>query len=172
MAQQFSCYISCPVATNMAELNETALLVRNIGGFPRFWTRGSVYDHDSTIKDCDVFILMLPNNGWSSYFQDLPMGCRKELKLAISVGKKIFISYKSGNGRSSYATKHDLEFITAIAGTYDELKKVIYAHESSQIKSQILEESTIFETPEEDCESECVTTTNVAYDRRILLLMH
>lgn len=72
------------------------------GGFTtvKHWDR-RVPNHYSKdwVEEADVVIFALPNNGFRSRIDDLPSGCKRELRRAMTLGKEIYIVYqvRAGN---------------------------------------------------------------------------
>ncbi len=65
----------------------------------RCWDRRYPSCYSSTwIKEADVVIFALPNNGFRSRIDDLPSGCKKELRRAMTLGKEIYIVYQVKDG--------------------------------------------------------------------------
>jgi len=58
-----------------------------------YWIRNSPYN-ENVLRNCDAFVIMLPKLAWSETIDKLPIGCRRELMLAIQLKKKIYITYK------------------------------------------------------------------------------
>lgn len=89
-------YLSCPVSNDIGLLNQ---IVNDLDKVSQkynvslnFWKRTSYYNLE-WISRCDIFVISLPNNKFRFNVKDLPIGCWKEYKKALELGKKIFVAY-------------------------------------------------------------------------------
>ena len=66
---------------------------------PVYWDRSkpNVYD-TKWLDEADVVIFALPNNAFTATVASMPIGCRRELKRARLLGKKIYIVYQVASG--------------------------------------------------------------------------
>lgn len=90
--KKLKAHISCPIAIPSSTLIKYANAMKLMGMEVSYWDRSSNYS-DRSLRDCDVFLLMAPNNGFKLSFSSLPPGCQKELNQAKSLGKPLFLLY-------------------------------------------------------------------------------
>jgi len=86
-------YVSCPMTVSQTVLDKTMKHLENLGVAARAWERGTPYKEEDSIKYCDVFIILLPENKFGTELYKITSGTRKELLLAFSLGKEIYLSY-------------------------------------------------------------------------------
>ena len=114
-----SAYFSIPVSIDWDTALDAMKAVTEDNGIKesKFWERDKVYELKNL--KADDFILVLPNFAWSSKLSDLPAGCARELKLAISLGRKIYILYakRTTGYYGIYETDIDKTSITSLSGT-------------------------------------------------------
>jgi hypothetical protein len=90
-------YISVPVTVDWAEVNKVVRKIHSVAGTTvnvRYWDRGTSYSQ-SLVRDCDIFILMTPDNTWEMKREALPSGVYRELTLATHHNKPVFMVYKN-----------------------------------------------------------------------------
>jgi hypothetical protein len=86
-------YISCPISIAQSELDEVVKTLMDLGCNPNYWVRGTHYNKSSIINNCDGLVLVLPELKWEYVIDALPEGCKRELKLAITAKRKIYLAY-------------------------------------------------------------------------------
>ncbi len=89
--KQCNIYISCPVSEPFNKIIAIESKFKDYAEI-NYWDRVNKYDNNF-IKNCDIFILVLPFNCFKHHIDDLPIGCKKELTEAKERNKKICISY-------------------------------------------------------------------------------
>ena len=102
------------------------------GGFTtvKHWDRRvPSYYLKSWVEEADVVIFALPNNGFRSRIDDLPSGCKRELRRAMTLGKEIYIVYQVRDGGYRFY-KADVEsgphgWIEGISGSSGSLRSLI-----------------------------------------------
>lgn len=116
MKNQPNIYISCPMNVDYRHLEDVVFAIEHHTHIkPNWWNRMTYVSN--CVDECDIFVLILPNNKFNSEKVMLPIGCRKELELAEKLGKKVFIAYRSTHGINIYKTNITNRMIEAIAGT-------------------------------------------------------
>jgi hypothetical protein len=84
-----------------------------------YWDRSTPYKyHPKWLSEADVVIFALPNNAFKTPIANIPFGCRRELKRAQLLGKKIYIVYQIASGDYHFykaEIKHG--WINGIGGT-------------------------------------------------------
>jgi hypothetical protein len=86
-------YVSCPMTVSQSVLDKTLKHLSNLGVAARAWERGTPYKEENSIKYCDAFIVILPNNAFEYCLTILSSGTRKEILAADAIGKDIYICY-------------------------------------------------------------------------------
>lgn len=95
-----------------------------------FYSKGAVYT-DIPIKNCDAFVIFLPNNSFSADITKLSMGIQKELALAARLKKDIILAYmsKMAGGPTFYLTEFERSngenLIKGISGTNSDVIKLL-----------------------------------------------
>lgn len=85
-------YISCPISVGTSKIIEVANTVRKLEYNPTWWEKGTAYTEDK-LRDASIFILMSEHNSFDYCLDDMTLGCRKELALAKSLGKTLYMAY-------------------------------------------------------------------------------
>ena len=85
-------YVSCPLTVDWNRVVEVQRKLVDMDCHPKAYTRGCTYT-DVDLKHADIFILITPNNQFDMQFADLTPGCQKELTLAQSLGKSLYLAY-------------------------------------------------------------------------------
>ncbi|TXG80304.1 MAG: hypothetical protein E6R13_08230 [Spirochaetes bacterium] len=62
------------------------------GYLPAWWTRGTDYT-DTKLREAKIFVLMSEHNQFDYRLDNMTLGCRKELALAQSLNKPLYIAY-------------------------------------------------------------------------------
>jgi hypothetical protein len=86
-------YISAPLTREWSDVFQLRERLQINFKDVRTWNR-NVYKPEDFDKADDV-VFMLPHNSVSWYIKDLPAGVKKEVREAVSAGKRIHIAYKS-----------------------------------------------------------------------------
>lgn len=91
-----------------------------------YYVKGSEYS-DKPIKECDVFVIILPSNSFSYEVNKLTMGLKKELTQAYNLKKQIILVYysKMAEGVTFYLTNFDKGIIEGISGTNSDVIKLL-----------------------------------------------
>jgi hypothetical protein len=120
-------YISCPISVPMLELKKVEDKLRAINWRPNYWIRGSSYsDKGVRTADAVVFILFVGNEQplktWRKDLNCLSMGTKKELELATTLNKPIFIAYQTMDNEVNFYTasirsKRENDTLKMIEGT-------------------------------------------------------
>jgi hypothetical protein len=127
-------YVSCPMTVSQTVLDKTLKHLSYLGVAARAWERGTLYKEEDSIKYCDAFIILLPENKFGTELYKIPSGTRKELLLAFSLNKEIYLSYIPSQSLSPsiYSTnleegfEDELYRIDGIAGTHRNFLDSIY----------------------------------------------
>lgn len=95
-------YISCPIPVAMSALTEVANKLTRQGYEPSAWVRGTDYKDDQ-LREASIFVLMSQSNNFDYQLDYMTAGCRKELALAKSLGKPLYMAYwKNGKDLNIY----------------------------------------------------------------------
>lgn len=118
-------YVSCPMTVSQTVLDKTMKHLENLGVAARAWERGTPYKEEDSIKYCDAFIILLPENYFDYEVSCLPSETKKELCLAFSLNKQIFLSYIPKMSQTPNIYCVDMEYedgellgINGLAGTH------------------------------------------------------
>ena len=130
-------YISCPIHIPEKTLKECVNLVKKLGHTPDYWERGSHYDKSENVKNCDVFVMFLPDGKFMCSADELTIGCKLEFKTAVNQKKPILIAYESKEGVKIYTmTQHSkvffgekIEYISGVSCTGNTVLIQLRAHE-------------------------------------------
>lgn len=102
-----SCYLSCPLSVPQQTLDKYIKKLRQC--LPteqvRYYKRGTSYDegvYDMTIYGADAFVLVLPDNSFRLPLDKLTAGCKRELILAMSCNKRLYLAYEAAQGFNIY----------------------------------------------------------------------
>ncbi len=102
--------------------------LRDIGVNVTFYQKGTTYS-DEPIKNCDAFVIFLPNNAFEADITRLSQGIQKELTIAYRLKKDIILAYlsKLANGVTFYFTDIDTKSskIKGISGTNSDVIKLL-----------------------------------------------
>jgi|SRR6478736_927854 len=96
----------------------------------RYWGEGYTYS-DNDIRDSEVFIFTHEKNKGTFYLDEMASGVRKELELAMSLNKKVFLAYYKKDGTLGfYDIDHQIfknfKAVRGLTGTSEALKSYIY----------------------------------------------
>lgn len=125
--KQFKTHISCPVSVSLKVLEECAEVVKGFNSEVYYWERGTYYS-DASLKNCDAFVLILPESRFKMKLSDLPIGCRKELKQARDLGKELFLGYRAADGHIkiySLSIEPSRDFVSGVACTTGDFSKFV-----------------------------------------------
>lgn len=100
----------------------------------RYWTRNTPYSQKH-LDECDAFVIMLPGNAWTFERKNLPIGLLRELEIAVRLGKKVYITYKSTYNTEAaiYEAEVDKTRIQGISGTSGNIKKTTNTRYQSSV---------------------------------------
>jgi len=90
-------YISCPLTEPLEKIHQVSAFTQTKNIQSVWYPRGTTYS-DTAFKSADIFILITPNNQFDMPFADLTAGCQKELALAQSLGKPLYLAYWKNKG--------------------------------------------------------------------------
>ena len=95
-------YISCPLGVDLRKLHDVAHKLRTLGYSPISYERGTIYS-DINLKGAEMFVLMSENNKFDYSRFAMTPGCKKELELAESLHKPLYLAYwKNGKELNIY----------------------------------------------------------------------
>lgn len=95
-------YVSCPLGVPMDKIKEVGCKLNTMGYHPWWYERGTTY-MDSMVKVSEMFVLMSEHNKFDYILNDMTAGCRKELELAMSLKKQLYMAYwKNGKTLNIY----------------------------------------------------------------------
>lgn len=94
-------YISCPILVPVSNLTEVGVKLSEKGYSPLWWIRGTDYT-DAKLREADIFILMSTNSKFDYCLDDMTFVCRKELELAQSLNKPLYMTYWKKTGLHIY----------------------------------------------------------------------
>lgn len=119
-------YISCPLNVDMKHVKGVENALKGMGFCVNYWDRSwpSSRYTDDPVRYCDIFVIILPDGKWSISRAQLPAGTYKELKLAITLGKPIYMGYLGviSSMYAVYQTEYDNERISGVRGSADHIK--------------------------------------------------
>lgn len=119
-------YLSCPMSIPEEKLEEVIKHLFNAApdNQVRWWKRGTVYNEERFIKECDLFVVILPDAAWACTATRIPRGTRSEVELATKYQKPIGLAYWSSEGLAVYDTRLSSSTITGKPATRDRLLKL------------------------------------------------
>lgn len=95
-------YISCPIPVVLGKIADVSVKLGELGYSPMWWTRGTDYT-DTKLREADIFVLMSIDSAFDYCLDDMTAGCRKELALAQSLKKPLYMAYwKNGKNLNLY----------------------------------------------------------------------
>lgn len=160
-------YISCPISVDYSHLQNVYDEVSEIGYDTEFWDRKERYNLQ-ILKDCDVFVLLLPDNRFEIDFRHLPPGCQSELVEANTSNKEIFIGYKrNSDGKIAFYPFDEQAYnhITTVRGGIARTSNVLKATFNT-----MKEKARKITSDWEDLYQEAKSNQQIDLDRRVLLL--
>jgi hypothetical protein len=125
-------YISCPLPVAMSTLMEVSNKVISLGYETSFWARGTSYQEDQ-LREADIFVLISVEHQFDYVLDSMTFGCRKELALAKSLKKPLYMAYwKNGTTLNIYPInlKHlDDGRVLGQSGMYLKKSEIINSYE-------------------------------------------
>lgn len=88
-------YVSCPLGVDESKLREVGTKLTKMGYSSWWYERGTTYE-DNKLRIADMFVLMSEHNRFDYSLDSMTAGCRKELALAQSLKKSLYIAYWKG----------------------------------------------------------------------------
>lgn len=88
-------YISCPIPVPKSSRDLVATKLGELGYSPTWWARDTEYKEDK-LREANIFVLMSVDHKFDYLLDDMTAGCRKELALAKSLNKPLYIAYWKG----------------------------------------------------------------------------
>ena len=111
-------YLSFPVSENLYTRDQIVELITSKNDKEvSYWLQGHRYS-DSDLRAADKVVIYLTGNQFKLQRHKISSGCRKELELAISLGKQVYLAYQSSLGIRIYATNMNTNMIEGIPGTH------------------------------------------------------
>ena len=111
-------YLSFPVSENLYTRDQIVKLITSKNDKEvSYWLQGHRYS-DSDLRAADKVVIYLTGNQFKLQRHKISSGCRKELELAISLGKQVYLAYQSSLGIRIYATNINTNMIEGIPGTH------------------------------------------------------
>lgn len=111
-------YLSFPVSENLYTRDQIVELITSKNDKEvSYWLQGHRYS-DSDLRAADKVVIYLTGNQFKLQRHKISSGCRKELELAISLGKQVYLAYTSSLGIRIYATNINTNMIEGIPGTH------------------------------------------------------
>lgn len=91
-------YLSCPMSCPQERFEDlTQALQEEVDNYSNtilnYWQRGNVY-HENDLRNANIFVIHLPSNSYNFFIDDLSVGCRKEIKFALSRNISIYLAYR------------------------------------------------------------------------------
>lgn len=161
--KKFKAYISCPVNNSLDNLNLARKYFSSYySGHAtlEYWDRNEPFIYDNEwVSDCDIFIIMLPENKFSCEISSLPYGCKKEFHRAISLNKPVFIAYKRVTDGEFHFYQSNInltkDIITAVAGSFLTISSII-----NDIKANKKLETTVISNNSDTVNNNVMGTTS------------
>ena len=111
-------YLSFPVSENLYTRDQIVKLITSKNDKEvSYWLQGHMYS-DSDLRAADKVVIYLTGNQFKLQRHKISSGSRKELELAISLGKQVYLAYQSSLGIRIYATNINTNMIEGIPGTH------------------------------------------------------
>jgi len=121
-------YISCPLTEDVGKLSQVSRKLTELGYGSWWYERGTTYD-DTKLRISDIFVLIAKANSFEMSLDHMSAGCRKELALAKSLGKPLYLAYwKGGKNLQIYSinlNKLETGSVQGISKVYLRLKAQI-----------------------------------------------
>ena len=116
------------MSVDMGHIEAVARVLADMNLAVNYWERGTPYTDDA-VRNCEIFVVILPDSKWFMPVSQLPAGTSKELKIAAERGIPIYTAYLSHTDsqwriyESGFKLGHNT--ITGISGSSDHLKKYL-----------------------------------------------
>lgn len=111
-------YLSFPISESLYTRDQIVrLIASNNDKEVSYWIQGHRYS-DSDLRAADKVVIYLTGNQFKLQRHKISSGCRKELELAVSLGKQVYLAYQSSLGIRIYATNMNTNMIEGIPGTH------------------------------------------------------
>lgn len=111
----------------------------NLGVELSFYQKGTTYS-DKPIRDCDAFVLFLPDNAFEADISTLSQGIQKELSLAHQLKKDVILAYlsKMAGGVTFYLTDINSRerTIKGISGTNSDVIKLLQEEKEIELGTE------------------------------------
>lgn len=100
-----------------------------MGALVEYWERGTNYS-DEALRKADAVVVILPDNKWESGIEALPRGTCSEIRLAMSLNRRIWLGYTLSHSKKPYIyqTVSSNNAILGKGGTTDIVQVVINEH--------------------------------------------
>jgi len=125
-------YISCPIPVPRSSRDLVVVKLNDLGYSPTCWNRDTAYTEDK-LREADIFVLMSVDHKFDYTLDEMTLGCRKELALAKSLNKPLYIAYwKNGTTLNIYPInlKHlDDGRVLGQSGMYLKKSEIINSYE-------------------------------------------
>ena len=90
--KKLKAYISCPITISYSTLVTYGKVLKNMGLEVMYWNRVDFYETEY-LQNCDIFLLILPNNAFNISKSNLPKGCKLEFDIARRLNKDMYLIY-------------------------------------------------------------------------------
>lgn len=111
-------YISFPISERLYIRDKIVKLITSKNDKEvSYWLRGLRYS-DSNLRAADKVVIYLTGNQFKLQRHKISSECRKELELAVSLGKQVYLAYQSYLGLMIFATHISSNMIEGIQGTH------------------------------------------------------
>ena len=111
-------YISFPISESLHIRDQIVnLITYDNDKEVSYWLQSHRYS-DSDLRAADKVVIYLTGNKFKLQRHKISSGCRKELELAVSLGKQVYLAYQSSLGLRIYATNITENIIEGIPGTH------------------------------------------------------
>jgi len=94
-------YISCPIPVPTSTRNGVAGKLVDLGYTPSWWIRDTEYKDDK-LREAEIFVLMGLHAPFDYNLDTMTLGCRKELALAKSLNKQLYMAYWKGGTKLNF----------------------------------------------------------------------
>jgi hypothetical protein len=178
-------YFSIPVAIRDRD-NVIDTMINDLAGLTKFskapfifdhWKPGWIYDKQSVAK-ADIFVFMHPNNKFKFNIATLPVGVLREYLLAKTLGKRIYLAYKTTDGYIRYYDFSEIDnIISGIAGTTHSLATFLETY-IPQVQKSVRRSAMVPQESQNPCAEIPLpehsielhkSVSDTSYDRRLLL---
>lgn len=169
-------YISCPINTAESLRVKAKEIIDLLSGISDIWKVGHNYTNKALLES-EGLLIILPKEAyrnssatlWGSSYNQITLGTRTEIKLAIERQIPVFLLYESLEGFRVYNTVSDGKGIQGVAGTSSSFKHFIAAinkkKEFNKAKEQADIDFGVVESVIESPIKECITSNGRVYYR-------